>query len=415
MEITATDQLILRLYNRRNEAATPGGQTIKILAICYGAAHVNIVLPVARELKSRGHEVSILALTTAYQSALASGFPVFQYRDFLTEEDAPALELGRKLAAHTPPHPSVDPEESIAYLGINMAELIANYGEDRAALEFRTRGRQAFLPVDFMRRILRVVRPDRLLVTNSPRSERAATIAAQSIGIPVAVVLNLPPDELKIDWLKTPGHGNRLCAPSEGARDDLIRAGRRPEEVVTTGNPAFDELALQNAAELRNRWRIRHRIGPDQKAILFASQPDANPQFGLEISRGLEAALDPCEVLVVRPHPNEMFDVAELSSSTRISSREDPLKEALFGCDSCVVVCSTVGLQAALIGRPVVVLLWPTSTTAPVFHKMGIAESAETCAEAMIRARTAQPKHASGWKVGGSAARVADVLETLSP
>lgn len=388
---------------------------MNILAICYGAAHVNIVLPVARELRSRGHHVSILALTTAYRSAKEHGFEIFRYRDFIDDSDASALELGRELFAATPAHPSIDPEESVAYLGINMTELIEGRGREEANAAFKQKGRQAFLPVQFMTRILQRLQPDALLVTNSPRSERAATIAARKLGIPVTVVLNLPPDELKMEWLSAPDYGDRLCAPSEQARQTLIEAGRTPEQVVTTGNPAFDELAVENGSELRDRWRRRHGIGPDERAILFASQPDANRRFGLDIALGLSAALAPDETLVVRPHPNELFKSDELPEGTRLSGRDDPLIEALHGCDACIVVCSTVGLQAALTGRPVVVLLWPTSTTAPVFHKMGIADSAATPAEAVARSRSAQPRETSGWRVGGSAGRVADVVESLLP
>jgi hypothetical protein len=74
--------------------------------------------------------------------------------------------------------PVADPQETVAYLGLSMADLIADVGPEEAELAYRQFGRQAFLPVRTLDRILRQVAPDLVVCTNSPRAERAAVLAA---------------------------------------------------------------------------------------------------------------------------------------------------------------------------------------------------------------------------------------------
>jgi hypothetical protein len=50
----------------------------------------------------------------------------------------------------------------------------------------------------------------------------------------------------EVRWIGQPGYADRICVLNGHVRDFLVQAGRRPDEIVVTGNPAFD--ALHDAA-----------------------------------------------------------------------------------------------------------------------------------------------------------------------
>ena len=69
----------------------------RALFVTYGGGHVNMVIPVARELARRGGwRVDILGLTTAGAVLRDAGLPSLGFRDLVRPEDAGAL----RRAAH---------------------------------------------------------------------------------------------------------------------------------------------------------------------------------------------------------------------------------------------------------------------------------------------------------------------------
>src|SRR6185369_5486111 len=132
--------------------------------------------------------------------------------------------------------------------------------------------RQAFLPVRTMTRVLQRVQPDLVVVTNSPRAERAAVIAAAQLGIPSVCLVDLfAVDEVR--WIGAPDYARRVCVLNEGVREFLLAAGRRPEQVVVTGNPAFDTLRDPSNAQQGLELRRRHGWN-DQRVVLWPSQSE---------------------------------------------------------------------------------------------------------------------------------------------
>ena len=123
-----------------SQAAAP-----KVLLATYGSGHVRMVVPVAKALAARGARPLVLALTTAAPVARAAGLEVLQFKDFVTGSDAHALDLGREMM-RTLSGPVVDAEETAAYLGLSMSDLIDSLGAEGAQAAFSKFGRQAFLP-----------------------------------------------------------------------------------------------------------------------------------------------------------------------------------------------------------------------------------------------------------------------------
>jgi len=351
----------------------------RILVATYGGGHVNTVLPVALKLRDMGHDVTVLALTSAWGAVERAGLKSIGFRDFI--EDQRALEHGQRLAQGTPPHTQVHPNETVAYMGMSYAELEDRMGVEAAAQAYVDRGRQAFLPVGVLQKIFDRCEPDLVIATSSPRAERAAVLVARERGIPAVVVADLMP-QMEMEWMGCADYGDILCVINEGVRRKLIRAGRDPDCVVATGNPVMDEHLDLDVDALRREWRNRHQCAESDRVALYASQPDPDQYLGSRVAADLvETGLSRGWRVAVRPHPNEDFDHSLLPEGTIISGLDETPWQCLCGADACVVISSTMGIQSVLVGRPLVAFAVPVNMNPTPYPEFEIGRIAQTTAE----------------------------------
>ncbi|MFM9872937.1 MAG: hypothetical protein ACKVQS_05670 [Fimbriimonadaceae bacterium] len=383
----------------------------RILAVTYGAGHVNMIIPVAQKLIAHGHEVVVLALTTAWGPAHRAGLTTVGFRDYLSDSDERALEHGRRLIEGTTCHADVHPDETVAYLGLSYSDLEDRMGVDRAASEFALKGRQSLLPIGPLKRVFDTVKPNMLLTTNSPRGERASVLVAQELGAPSVVLNDLMPQS-EMEWLSEVGYGDKVCVLSKGVKQRLVEAGRFEDEVVVTGNPAFDDLFDIDRKDLRSSWREKFGFGDEDRVVLFASQPDSDSALGSRVAAAVVCAgRESGWKTVFRPHPNEDFDANLLPESTPISGRDDDLFAALCGSDACVVISSSVGVQAAILGLPLVVLDIPVHADPAPYFMMGIGTTVQT-AEAVFEALNSGIG-VSAFESGKATVRIVTLIEEL--
>ena len=215
----------------------------KILFVSYGGGHVNLLLPVYRQLvNDKNHLCEFLALTSAGNVLEENGFPHLGFKDLIESGDEQVLAYGRDLVGKTNDSMRVPYDESVAYMGLSFWDLVQRHGEEEAHRIYREEGgRQAFYPVTPLRRYLEKVRPDLVVATNSPRAERAVIDAATQLGIPAVCVVDLFAFR-EIQWIGQPGFARKVCVLSEFVRGRMINAGRSHDEVIVTGNPAFDSM-----------------------------------------------------------------------------------------------------------------------------------------------------------------------------
>lgn len=355
-----------------------------VLAIAYGGGHMACLLPVIEQLRRAGEvRVEVIALTTAAAMCAQRGIPCRGFADFPEVDEPRARRHGQRLAALNQAHPSVAPAESIAYLGASYRDLEDACGSDGAVERFARDGRQAFLPVASLARILASVQPQALLVTSAPRAEWAAVIAARAAGIPAVVVVDLFGLSER-ERLLNPRYGDVICVLSDGVRQGLLAGGRPADQVFVTGNPVFDGLA-EPALRAGGR-ELRQQRGWDasRRVITWASQPEpADPQLPRRIEAALMAALTthPDWHLVIRPHPSDVYAMPPAGPQLTLSTRADPLHTLLAASDVVVTMTSTVGLEAALLGVPLVT--WDASENTPYcpYASMGIARGVTDLAE----------------------------------
>lgn len=358
----------------------------KVLFVAYGSGHIKMVVPVAQALAASGRTAPmVLALTTAAPVARAAGLEVLQFKDFVTEEDGAALALGEQLMQGLR-GPVTDPQETVAYLGLSMADLIAYTGHEEAERAYRQLGRQAFLPIPTLLRILRQVAPDLVVCTNSPRAERAAVLAARQLGIPSICMVDLfALDEVK--WIGASDYADQVCVLNESVRAFLVAAGRAPEQVVVTGNPAFEALNAP-AAQAQGREMRAAQGWSDRRVILWPTQvePALHPFDGrpgdptlparalAAVMRWVCARTD--SVLCIRARAGEAMPAVPADPRIVCTGQDWPLAPLLHATDMVITLNSTVGLEGYLAGCRLVQVLGSVFDAAMPLARYGMADAA---------------------------------------
>lgn len=407
------------------------GQTKKLLFVCYGGGHVAMVIPVIRALAAYPHlEITVLGLTTAGQTLAKEGIPYIGFKDLIEPQDDLALAYGRELAEEMQTHSAVNYDETVAYLGLSFRDLVATLGEEKARIEYQQNKRAAFLPIITMMRFLTRLKPDVVIATNSPRAERASIEAAGLLGIPALCIVDLFV-YYDVEWLGKAGYGQKICVLAPRASERLLAAGRHADEIVITGNPAFDRLAIEPSDQQKHEFFQRHGIQPQQKVIFWASQdePDVytftgevgDPLLPRLVDQELMGLLadHPDWFLVIRPHPSEQVSYPDpLPVHVSISVIPDELGLLLHCCDVVITFSSTVGLEGALIGKPLISLQQSVHAKYAPFAHLEIAENVFTWPElepAIERALQQKSISIKGLPpVGAAAAKVAHEILVLA-
>lgn len=357
-----------------------------VLFVTYGSGHVRMVVPVARALAESGlARPVVLALTTAAPVVKAAGLELLQFADFLTADDEPALAYGRRLLADLK-GPVADPEESVAYLGLCYAELVQDVGPAEAERLYLREGRQAFLPLKTLERMVAKVAPALVVSTNSPRSERAAITAAGRLGLPSVCMVDLfCLDEVK--WIGDAAYADRVCVLNESVRRFLVAAGRGNEQIVVTGNPAFDTLGDPVHVQ-KGRLLRQERQWNGKYVLLWPTQvePAYHPFNGLPgdvdlPARALASVIrwvlsrDDC-VLCIRPRAGETLPAVPADPRLVFTGQETGLPALLQAVDLVVTLNSTVGLEGHLAGTALVQVLGSVFDDAMPLKAYGIADEA---------------------------------------
>lgn len=357
------------------------------LFVTYGGGHVAMIVPLALRARELGLCAPVvLALTTAAPVVRAAGLETLGFKDFLLPQDEVWLEVGRQLVKQLPSEP-VDAEESAAYLGLSYADLVHEHGDELAAATYDKSGRQAFLPVHFLQRVIGRLQPQLVCATNSPRAEQAALLAAGQLGVAAACVVDLfAVDEKR--WIGKRGFADRICVLNENVRQSLLEMERQPCEVLVTGNPAFDRLFEPAAAA--GAAAVRERLGAGgRRILLWASQHEpahhpwraeaGDPTLPGRVLRHLIDYVHSHEgwLLAVRPHPSELPPQLPVSDQVVLTGSDWPLTALLHVCDAVCTLTSTVGLEAHLIGKPVIQVSGSMFEDAAPFGAMGVATTVQ--------------------------------------
>lgn len=361
----------------------------KVMIVTYGGGHVNVLLPIVKRLRERGDEVSVLGLTVAGDVLRRHNIPFKTYTDYFDDKlDADALAVGRELAKGVfVEGKGMSLRDTEIYLGIGMRDLILQHGEERAKELYEKHGRKMFLQVHTMGRIIDEEKPDMVITTNVPRSERAANIAANQRDIPT---LNIS-DYFEFEE-RFPLEGKRIAVMCDITKQNLIKRGVAPERIVITGQPAFDDISRQAREIRREDVFKKYGLDPSVKWLVLGTQPiETTPDI---VRNVLKAAMELEGVnVVLKPHPGEDAKlheeiIAELGSPAKLRNDAD-IRELIVAGECLITFFSTIGFEAVLMGKPLITVNFTGKPNPVPLWKFGVADEVtkeEDVAKALNRA-----------------------------
>jgi hypothetical protein len=347
----------------------------KVLFVTYGGSHAFMLRPVIERLAlDNSIEIYILALTSAASAFQGIDAKILGYKHFFSGARVEGFgkELMKDLIEVS------DIEETVAYMGQNFAELADSLGQDEAFSLYRKDGRQIFLPIKAMTTIIQTISPDLVVTTNSPRSEKAAVLAAVNLGIRSLAIVDMFGIRC-LPWFKDPDFADCVCVLSENVKDYLVASGIAPSKVVVTGNPMFDILVNSYVEE---KSRIKKVRSKRPLTVLWATQSEplqggdlgkpGDPELPLRVEKKILEIFErhPDWCLIVRNHPREAQ--RDYPSFVEISSQADPVEMLLEKVDLVVTLTSTVGFQGLLLGTGLITIDLSVYTETMPYSVMGL-------------------------------------------
>jgi len=330
----------------------------KIFVVTYGGGHVNIMIPIIKELQKRDDiTLSILGLSIASEALRNAGInhhTLLDYRDIIMDDKA--WVLGKRLAEKNHVEgKGIKYEETVVYFGSSMRDLAQSEGEERALRLLEIEGKNCFIPSFTMGRILDYEKPDLLVTGNCPRMERAAMTVARKDGIKVLSLNDLLGFDKKYIF-----PADKIAVISEITRENLINQGNPPDNIVVTGSPVFD-LITNEMKEFDRGTILRELSLPaNAKVFLLATQPQKDCTWAMIDMMIALLERYPEHYLVVKNHPGDddrpYIDFLRKRNHPRVVLSNIPVRKIIFVSDIAITIYSTVGLESILMGTPLIQL-----------------------------------------------------------
>ncbi|MBM5796680.1 MAG: hypothetical protein FJ060_00670 [Cyanobacteria bacterium K_Offshore_0m_m2_072] len=367
----------------------------KILFVTYGAGHVEIVLSLLPRLQELGVATTVLALTTAAPRLRREGCDFRTCCDYLPAPGYElACEIGEQLSKELWLDDSgITKDESCAYLGVSMVDLIADHGAEIAWRLYSDHGRRAFCPTRFLRHVLQHEQPSLVLTTCRVRMELAALLAARQIGCRSVLIEDLfgfsllgeksihafsqlPPS---VEW------PDEVIVLNQQVKDRLVKAGFPATAVHAMGQPVFsDWLARYDATEpcsSVNQWRRQGR------PVIAYAAPARRDVLQRHLALMVTLAMqNPGWDIVVKLHPS----VSTASVQVELDHGLDNLLvlpgdldslPVVKASDLLIVFRSTLGLLALFAGLPLLVFEDSGEPEVMPYVSSGAASGASTLAQ----------------------------------
>jgi len=228
------------------------------------------------------------------------------------------------------------------------------------------------------RKIMKQLRPAVILLAyETGPIGRATIMAAQEIGIPTVAVQHgrIHPRHhlyvnnrvswagLRVDPWGCPIPDRTAVFGPETARVLTRVSSYPPKAVVVTGQPRTDRICV--GLDRFDRRRVANRIGldPGRPILLLATQnfPRQEDRHRVLEVAAAGAMRVPDVQVVIKPHPGEKDNFLErtlmkLGASKVIVRRDLDLYTALALCDVLATGTSTVGIEALMFGKPVIIV-----------------------------------------------------------
>ena len=329
-----------------------------ILAVTYGGGHARAVKPVCDELYRRKISVVVLALTTGESIFQDAPYRIIGFRHIIPDViSADVQRLGATLASAEGWDSAVGYAETVAYLGLNMYELIQRVGEEAAHDLFRRHSRRAFNPEATMKRLLNQINPRIVLTTTSPRSEKAALFAAAKLDIPSVMIVESLYNPVT-PWVADHNVATKRCVLNNSVAEELIGMNGRliPSSVIVTGGAGFTKRSdvVCNRSGVKNRILFCGFTEPEKHNVNLAK---GNSGLELRLLKVLDELVDTLGIeVLVKQHPSEVPTWNQVVKHCTVLDRNADVTDYFSEVD-CVVTMPSMVCVDAMINDATVILV----------------------------------------------------------
>ena len=359
-------------------------QKKRILLACYGGGHVQSLIPVVKKLIGRGDfELIIIGFTTARAAFERAGIKAHGYDYLLDPSDKEWLEFAQDYLPKNS-HPDVNEAETLAYYAIGLKDLTLSSSKGNALHKFKELERKAFLPVETFTRFLKKIRPDLVITSTSPRSELALQYAASALDIETLAISDLFLQH-ESSYICSEGYAQNISVMA-GYVGRLLEDRGYKGTIYATGNPAFDSL---KAIDPSSRNTIREELGltESERLILWVCPSSPVSMIGkpfVETSKMLGLLDGLCSRnngyrYLARQHPSKPVVEQALSEYGVLCPSSFSIEDCLSIADLLLLETSTVGLQGALLGLPIITI---GAENYPPYAQLGLSADVPSIAEA---------------------------------
>lgn len=209
---------------------------------------------------------------------------------------------------------------------------------------------------ELVKEIVHLEKPD-VIVTIDDRSPfgKTVNVISKSLGVPTLIVQH---GMINDHPIVGPICSDKIAVFGQACKDALVKRNTNPDDVVVTGQTRFDVLINK---KFDRNW-IYDKLNIDKKKglIVFASTDLSDDEKEM-IVRGLCNAMKgfPEKQLIIKPHPSDnkkqFLDLLGELNSDAIVVNSD-LYELLSGCDILLTTWSTVGLEAMILDKPIIII-----------------------------------------------------------
>lgn len=345
----------------------------KVFMVSYGGGHANIMKLLYKELKkAKDLQIVYLALTGAPYQLRNEGINIVTISDVAKRLPyyGKIISLGEQYGSqfHNT-NSEISLLDTICYYGIGLYDLIMEKGEANALLAFSSLNRKAFLPVNTMMNIIKEVKPDICVITTSPRMERATAIASSRLNIPI-VRINDTPFCDKIDYKCS------LCVMNDWAKQFAIEhSGLGDSDIYITGQPVFENDTQLDEQEFE---KIKYHVQAFKynKIITFFTENGFYQEKEL-CALGEIAQNQSDTLFIIKIHPNQNMGEFQALEKSNIIIRKDQAKYYFALSDIVINAWSTTGMEAVMLGLPVIVVNFDNRDLPIDYVGMGIASLAK--------------------------------------
>jgi hypothetical protein len=223
-----------------------------------------------------------------------------------------------------------------------------------------------------------------LLVSDAHHGGRLFTLIGNKLGIK-SIVLQHGATMGK--WGYIPLYATRFAAWGDLSKEWMIQRGVPPEKVIITGAPRLDSIVTKNSMSSREALCLQYSIPVSGFILMWAIDPIPKTENSAIFEKLHDAVSRlPWLYLIVRPHPgieqlHWVFNMVEGNERVILSSSLEDLHSSINAVDVILIQGSTVGIEAMILDKPVVVFQDSTSSLETFYTQTGAAAKANNSEE----------------------------------